>query len=202
MMIFTSEIPLKWGGLDVPLLALEKDWSGRAMQPAAGYCLVKDPEKLWFLATHRSTATPHPDSRPGEFQPELWKYDVAELFLGHPPSGRYFEFNLSPNGAWWCCEFSAPREAAETGAFPLSEVVTYADLAPDGGWLAAMSLPLDLLEARLDFGGSSVANVTMILNSPDQRFFSAAPLPGDVPDFHQPGAFPPVKFMALQDVWK
>jgi hypothetical protein len=46
---------------------------------------------------------------PGNFLAELWRHDVAELFIADPASGRYFEFNLAPNGAWWSCEFTAPR---------------------------------------------------------------------------------------------
>ncbi|MFT3992280.1 MAG: hypothetical protein QM680_12810 [Luteolibacter sp.] len=202
MRIFTSDRALKWGGLDVPLLALGLDCYGQSMETVPGYCLILDPEKLWFLATHRSPAVVHPKSRRGVFLPELWKYDVAEVFIAHPPSGRYFEFNLAPNGAWWCCEFTAPRQRAQQEEERMPGVETYADLAPDGGWLAAMALPLDLLKARLDFGETSTLNVAMILNSPEQRFLSVEPLPGESPDFHQPASFPQAEFMALQDAMK
>ncbi|RYD48822.1 MAG: hypothetical protein EOP83_25990 [Verrucomicrobiaceae bacterium] len=126
--------------------------------------------------------------------PELWKYDVAELFLTDPTSGRYFEFNLSPNAAWWSCEFTAPRQRAEETDIAFPDVTTYAELAPDGGWVAAMSIPLDLLEARLNFGETTKLNVTFILDSPEQRFLSVANLGEGEPDFHRPERFSPVKF--------
>jgi hypothetical protein len=190
MTIFTSPRPLIWGELDVPMLGLDKDWHGAPVQPPAGFCLAMDDRRLWFIAHHRKAADLHPLARPGKFQAELWRHDVAELFIADPVSGRYFEFNLAPNGAWWSCEFTAPRVRAEETDIVMPEVATFSDMAPDGAWVAAMALPLDLLRARLDFGPRSRVNVTMILGSPQQQFLTAAKLGGNEPDFHLPQEFP------------
>lgn len=115
-------------------------------------------------------------------------------FLSDPTSGRYFEFNLSPNGAWWSCEFSAPRVRAEEVEIAFPEVATFAELAPNGGWVAAMAIPRDLLEARLNFGEGSKLNVTFILGTPEQRFLSAAKLGEGEPDFHRPERFTDLVF--------
>lgn len=197
MTIFESSQPLGWGALDVPLLGLGQDWHGARVDPAAGFSLVKDPRRLWLVASHRRPALLHPQARPGEFQAELWRFDVAELFLADPRSGRYFEFNLAPNGAWWNCEFTAPRMRASEADVPMPDVATFADLAADGSWLAAMALPLDLLEARVDFGSATRANVTFIVDSPAQRFLTAAKLGEGEPDYHQPERFPEVSFVPL-----
>jgi hypothetical protein len=197
MTIFTSVRPLVWGGLDVPLMGIPQDWHGVPENPAPAFALAMDDARLWFIAHHRAPAAPHPLARPGKFMPGLWEHDVAELFLAHPESGRYFEFNLSPNAAWWSCEFTAPRTRAEPCEVAMPEVAAFADLAADGAWVAALALPLDLLKARLDFGPGTRANVTMILGSPAQRFLTAADLGGGEPDFHQPARFPPVKFLPL-----
>jgi len=197
MTIFTREGPLRWGQLDVPMLGLEKDWHGAPVQAPAAFALAMDSQRLWFIAHHRTAARLHPLARPGVFQAELWRHDVAELFIADPHSGRYFEFNLAPNGAWWSCEFTAPRVRAEALDIAMPEVATFADLAADGAWVAAMAIPLDLLRARLDFGPRSRVNVTLILGSPDQKFLSAADLGGGEPDFHLPGRFPEVVFAPL-----
>jgi hypothetical protein len=197
MTIFTSPRPLQWGALDVPLLGIAKDWHGAPVEPAAGFALATDDRRLWFIAHHRAAARLHPQARPGVFQRDLWKHDVAELFLADSASGRYFEFNLAPNGAWWSCEFTAPRVRAEACDIAMPEVATFADLAADGAWVAAMAIPLDLLKARLDFGPQSRANVTMVLGSPEQRFLTAADLGGGEPDFHRPERFPQVKFQTM-----
>ncbi len=197
MTIFTSPDPLQWGGLDVPLLGLSKDWHGAPLQVPAAFSLVMDERRLWFVAHHRKAADLHPQARPGSFLAGLWRHDVAELFLADPVSGRYFEFNLAPNSAWWCCEFTAPRVRAEEIDIAMPEVVTFADLAPDGAWVAAMSIPLDLLRARLDFGPQTRANVTFVLDSPDRKFVTAADLGTGEPDFHRPGKFQQVSFTPL-----
>jgi hypothetical protein len=200
MTIFESKRPLVWGALDLPVLGLAQDWDGAPVEPAAGFALVKDAARLWFVASHRRPAMLHPQSRPGKFQAELWRYDVAELFLADPRSGRYFEFNLAPNGAWWNCEFTAPRVPAEEVAVEMPEVATFAELGVDGAWVAAMALPLDLLRARLDFGPETRANVTFILESPRQRFLTASKLGEGAPDFHRPERYPQVSFASQPDL--
>lgn len=194
MTVFECDGPLAWGGLDLPMLGLEKDWQGTPLQAPAAWSLAVDGRRLWFIAHHRRPALLHPTARPGDFQAELWKYDVAELFIADPASGRYFEFNLAANGAWWSCEFTAPRIRAEEVDIAMPEVATFSDMAPDGAWVAAMAIPLDLLRARLDFGQASRANVTMILESPDQRYVTAADLGAGEPDFHRPERFPEIVY--------
>lgn len=129
--------------------------------------------------------------------PELWQYDVAELFLATPTGDRYFEFNLSPNAAWWSCEFKGPRSREEEVEIPMPEVAAFSELAPDGGWVAALSIPLDLLRARIDFGAQTLGNVTFILNQPEPHYLSAADLGRGEPDFHQPTKFRKLIFSPL-----
>ncbi len=195
--IFESDTPLAWGELDLPLVGMARDWHGEAVQPMPGYSLACDPEHLWFLAHHRAPAFLHPKSRPGVFCADLWKHDVAELFLADPASGRYVELNLAPNAAWWSCEFTAPRQRADQVDVAVPDVATWSDLAPDGAWVAAMAIPLDVLRARIGFGPATRANVCMIIGSPDQRFLSATPLGENEPDFHQPERFAKVTFQPL-----
>ena len=197
MTVFTSSQPLVWGELDVPLFGLDKDLNGVPLSVPAAFSVVLDPRRLWFIANHRQPALMHPHARPGAFLAGLWQHDVAELFLADPDSGRYFEFNLAPNGAWWSCEFTAPRVRADEAEIAMPEVATFSELSPDGSWLAAMAVPRDLLEARLDFGPRTCMNLAMILESPEQRFLSAVPLAGAVPDFHQPGRFSKIVFTPL-----
>jgi hypothetical protein len=197
MTVYTTSQPLVWGALDVPLFGLLTDLGGQMLKTPAAYAVAMDPLHLWFIASHRQPALIHPQARPGWFQKELWKYDVAELFLADPYTGRYFEFNLAPNGAWWTCEFTAARVRAEEIDIAMPEVATFSDLAPDGSWVAAMAIPRDLLRARLNFGFSSRMNVTMILESPNQKFVSASSLGGGDPDFHQPQCFADISFLPI-----
>lgn len=193
---FRFDQPLEWGALDLPLLGLGKDWFGNPVTPPVAWSLALDPERLWFVASRRRAATIHPQARPGRFLAELWRFDVAELFLADPATGRYLELNLAPNGAWWSCAFDAPRQRVEAVDREWPGVRTHAELAADGTWVAALSLPLDTLRERLDFGPATTANATFILDSPGQRFLSATPLGDGEPDFHRPDRFAP---LAIRD---
>ncbi|BDS07502.1 hypothetical protein NT6N_25420 [Oceaniferula spumae] len=195
MLIEHKKEPLYWGGLDLGLFGLEKDWYGKPLDTPAAFGLGIDHGSLWFVATHRKPALIHPQARPSQFTPELWKYDVAEFFLSHPASGRYLEFNLAANGAWWSAEFTAPRVRAQEEDLPVPGVKGYGELSPDGSWLAAASIPLDVLKARFDFGPETRMNVTFIVNSPEQQFLTAAPAPEGEPDFHRPDLFQQVRIL-------
>lgn len=197
MTIFTTEKPLEWGELDVPLIGLDRDWYGRELAVPAGYCLIEDGESLWCLAHHRAPAVVHPSARPGKFQAELWKYDVAELFIADPSTGRYLEVNFAPNGAWWTCEFVGVRQRKLAEDREFFGVETYGDMAEDGSWVAAIRLPLAGLRECVGYGVETRMNFTMILESPEQRFVTAAKLSEGEPDFHLPGQFPKVQKLPL-----
>lgn len=195
MNVIRYKMPLKWGALDLPLFGISTDSDGCPINPPAAWSLALDSERLWFAASHSKPASLHPESRPGRFVAGLWQHDVAELFLADPKSGRYIELNLSPNGAWWSCEFTEPRKQATSSEVPIPEVATFAELSPDGSWVAAMSIPLDLLKARIDFGETTRANVCFILESPKQRFLTTTDLGDGGPDFHQPDRFKALTFI-------
>ena len=190
MLIEHKNEPLHWGALDLGLFGIQNDWLGNPLDVPAAFGLAIDHGSFWFVASRRKPALLHPDARPGKFTPELWKYDVAEFFLKHPESGRYLEFNLAPNGAWWSAEFTAPRVRAHEEDLEVPGVKTYAELSPDGSWLTAASIPLEVLQARFGFGSESLINVTFIVDSPEQKFLTATPAPeGADPDFHRADLF-------------
>ena len=192
MQLFTQDKPLEWGALDLPLLGISADWHGRALNPSAAFTLASDGENLWFVATRQAPAAIHPEAEAGAFIPELWKHDVAELFIADAEGGCYLEFNLAANGAWWACKFCSVREAAPVQPDFTSWVSSRHDDTQPGSWLAALVIPITFLREHAGFGAGSRANVAFILNSPAQTFHSATPLPGDEPDFHQPQAFRPL----------
>lgn len=186
--------PLRWGELDMNLFGIEQDWHGEKFAQPITFGLAVDKDYLWFVAGHQQPASILPSAKPGAFQAELWKHDVAEFFLLDPTTGKYLEFNLAPNGAWWSAMFTAPMVRESEEDVPFEGVASYADLAPDGGWVAAAAIPLKHLRSELNFGDSSEMNVTFIVNSPDQKFATAADLGNGEPDFHQPDKFKKVNF--------
>jgi hypothetical protein len=192
--------PLGWGELELPLLGLKQDWQGIPLKQTVGFSLARDPTHLWFITAPRKAQRIHPGAADGTFTPELWKYDVSELFLGDPSSGTYLEFNLATNGAWWAAKFSSPRKMNETQPDFQKQVKTFADTSSLSTPLAALSIPLDFLTKQISFGKHTLANITFIQNSPEQTFISAAPLPGDAPDFHQPSKFSQLTNVPLETI--
>ena len=88
---------------------------------------------------------------------------------------------------------------ADGADIAMPDVATFSDMSADGSWIAAMAIPLDLLQARLNFGSTTRMNVAMILESPAQKLISATDLGGGVPDFHQPRRFSEITFSPLPE---
>lgn len=189
MRIFLSDTSLAWGKLDLPLLGISTDWFGKKIDPPLAFSLASDGTNLWFVSTRQTANSILPDATPGKFTPELWKYDVAELFLANPQSGEYLEFNIAANGAWWAAKFSAPRSPSPRQPDFQSQISSYHEDSDASSWVTALSIPLNFLEQEIAFGDRTTGNVTSIQDSPDQTFLSATALPGDEPDFHQPEKF-------------
>ena len=187
--IYVSPEELDPAGL--PLTALGSDWEGSPLAPPVRWGMGLDPDFLHFRVAREAEAHSHPAARRGKFQADLWKHDVAEFFLRDPSRSHYLEFNLAPNGAWWSCEFSLPRQRTRATEAPIPGVRTDATIRPDG-WEARAAVPRRWLEERLGVGPGSRGNVTFILDSPRQRFASVTPPRTKLPDFHDPRSFAPV----------
>ncbi len=198
--------PLDWPSSGTgPMQELCHDWHGQAFGPPARFSLVEDPDHLWLIAGREKPANAHSMGDCGDFQAELWKHDVAELFIAEPDFKNYLEFNLSPRGAWWAARFSGPRQPADLGTLP--EVICHGSpegsdawvagmggrVASTGGWAASLGIPLDWLRKTIGWGPDSPLNVTFILDSPEQRFLTACDLGGGEPDFHRPQSFQPAR---------
>lgn len=194
MQIDCQHDEVDWDSHDPLWAQLEQDWSGQCIGAPASFALLADPQNLWFFARREKRASISPDARPHEFFEGLWNHDVAELFIKDAVSERYLEINLAPNGAWWSAEFNGPRMRARSEASVIEGVQSHSRTCVDGSWQAALAIPISYLELHFGFGMDSRLNVTFIVDSPEQRFLSAVRLPGDTPDFHQPGYFERVVF--------
>ena len=177
--------------------SIDRDWFGTPLANPVRLIFWVAEERFHFLI--QATPAPglsHPGSHHHQYQAELWKYDVAEFFISDPTSGRYLEFNLAPNGAWWSCGFSAPREPSpgEPSAIPGVKTLTRQD---SDSWLAQASLPLSWLQKHYNFGPDSKINATFILGSPRQIFLTAAAPADGEPDFHRSAEFLKSEFIAL-----
>lgn len=194
MLVEQTKGRLSWDALDPSWSHIERDWYGQQMPVSAAFGLVLDSTDLWFVAKRDQQPKVLPDAVPHEFTPELWRYDVAELFIRDACSDRYLEFNLAPNGAWWSAEFDQARQRSSTDDIVIQGVRTYAKVSASGGWQAAASIPVSYLKSVFEFGANTSLNVAFIVDSPQQSFLSMAKLPGSQPDFHQPDYFEQIEF--------
>jgi hypothetical protein len=197
MQIFRSKIPIAWEQLNLPLYRVKRDWFGSPIHEPCTFSIVLDPASLCFIGIFPSIIHIHPDSLPGQFTPELWKYDVSELFLANPRTGQYLEFNLTANGAWWAAKFDSPRILSIPQPDFTACMVFPWNNAKDNSSSVILKIPLDLLENEIDFGLDSAMNFAFIRDTPSQRYLSAAALPGSEPDFHQPNFFLPIHFTPI-----
>ena len=189
--MFVAEYEVVTDALSIPVASLGRDWFGMELScpPFIG-CAI-DPHHFHFRANRAAGACVHPGAAAGCFAPDLWQYDAAEFFLVDPENGRYLEFNLAPNGAWWSCEFTAPRQRARPDDVPFPDVVTASRMCPES-WEASASLPLEPLRDRLRFGPGSRLNATATLMQPKPSLLTVVPLGSGTPDFHQPDRIPEI----------
>ncbi|MGE9268717.1 MAG: hypothetical protein ACQKBY_11520 [Verrucomicrobiales bacterium] len=177
----------------LPWQSITHDWYHKALDKPARFLFRLDAKFLHFTCHHAEKALPHPEARAGEFRAELWKYDVGEFFLADPRSGRYLEFNLSPNGAWWAALFDAPRRISAQEC-ELGRVRASGEIG-ESSWLAQASIPRQALEKLFPDWSDLRLNATFILGSPEQIFVSAADLKAVKPDFHRPAHFPRLRLV-------
>lgn len=134
---------------------------------------------------------------PGEFHRGLWKFDCGELWLGNPSTGRYLEFNLAPNGAWWAMAFSGVR--IEDPSCPPPDCVGIGKVERDK-WTASLTTTRAEIRRCLGSDTELTGNLTLVLggcpdvNPPLENFSSLGKLGGVQPDFHRPGDWTPITF--------
>ena len=165
--------------------SLNTEWFKHEVNPAYEFSFTLTDAGLVFKAARKASALIHPQGRRGVFQEELWKYDAAEFFITTPDKKRYMEFNLSPNGAWWACVFSAPRQVA-IGYENWKPNITALGECREDAWSCEALIPSSVLQDVGIIPQDCFLAACAILNSPEQIFLtSALPCPGQ-PDFHRP----------------
>lgn len=165
------------------------DWSASPLPFTWKFFLAKDNKLLHFFT--RSTVLPdlHPDSEPGGFTPELWKYTVAEVFFFSAGGTAYHEFNVAPNSAWWYSKFSEYR-VPEKNVRPEALQLTPLAYRTPAAWIAGISFSLSVLPEDM------LVSVCGIAGHEAQTFICAAADSTIEPDFHLKRLARPVRIVA------
>ncbi|MBR1981173.1 MAG: hypothetical protein IKA23_00290 [Akkermansia sp.] len=163
---------------------LTHEWYGNPVAAPVEFSFCIEGDCLVFRAAQSAPVTIHPEAQPGVFTEALWKYDMAEFFVSDAEGRNYMEFNICPNGAWWACAFSGPRQPLAGVAAPAG-VETTGTVTP-GGWACSARVPLSCFE-RVGIGIRNCRlAATCILNSPDYQFCTTSDDLSGEPDFHRP----------------
>lgn len=124
---------------------------------------------------------PAPPGPPGP-TPRLWEHEVVELFLLGPGPG-YLEVELGPHGHHLVLQLEGVRRVARDAL-----AIAWTPLLHAGRFTGVAQVPAALLPPR-----PWRANATAIHGpATARRYASAVPLPGALPDFHQPDLFAPL----------
>ncbi len=199
-MISFAEYPLPAVLLLKPgRLLLPQRWGhGAADIPEAGLDCTGDGQVV-FSAGMKPSGYDLDWRGQSEFAAELWRRNVVECFLGNPENGHYLEIHLAPNGQWWACVFTAPRVAPAPAGhpFPLS-LVDHRQTGDGEWWEASVSVPAEVVcgllgaQSFLSLRGNLTALSYSAPGGPCD-YFSLTALPGEKPDYHQPGAWLPLQ---------
>ena len=156
---------------------IDKDWYEKPC-PKVGFEIVKSTN--WtFKATVPTIAETKLIAKPKQYYEGLWEQDVAEWFIVNPVTGRYVEFNLAANGAWWMMLFSEPRKRTK---IPSLTGVSSQYNQDENSWEATLLIPDLLLLACLGEAGWT-HNVCFILGECPKQYLSLNKLSPKVPDF-------------------
>jgi hypothetical protein len=165
-------------------LPIERQWDGAPSETVRAALELSIVDAALELRSElRQPGAPRvPDARPGTRVANLWEYDVVECFLAGA-GGRYLELELGAGGHFLALSFRARRvRSNELGSFtPRIEHHRGAD----GVQRTALRIPLALIPSDVRaIGAFAIAG---------GLFLAHAPVPGPVPDFHQPDRWTPAR---------
>ena len=193
MIVFDSPTiltPARVRGL--PHSSIESCWLGEVLPSPLWWVVALDPKHLWFAGSLPGGGSCIPGAKHGEFFEGLWEADVFEIFI-KDPSGRYFEFNVSPQGAWWATELSAYRERVSYLRLPKVSLIETEILLDR--WRALVCLDRDSLPMAIS--ASSTLHVSGVFNEAKSRYLSSNRVANVAPDFHHLDAFQQVSLSGV-----
>lgn len=191
--VYHSPTPLSASDLRrLPRGEVSACWRGEALPRNLSWCIALDPDRLWFFGALPGGQDTLAGSAHGAYEEGLWEADVLELFI-KDSSGEYFEFNLSPDGAWWAMKLSSYRVRAKDFVPP--RVLSIETIKDDGEWSGTVSIDRMSLPFQVKNGVSM--HVSGIFQREGPRYLSSNRVVGVEPDFHHRQAFVPIKLKAV-----
>lgn len=181
--IYASTCQLSFNSvLLLPFNTFVSDWYGNKLSFVHSFCLAQDKTDLYYLVKSNAPYQLKPETNFNEFVEGLWEYSACELFIYDNSAKSYFEINLSPNGAWWCCDLIDYRvRNSVQNRVNKKEVEIYTGFE-NNDWLVGIKLPKKYLPE------SYALNACAILGSAEYYLASRSD-PNLEPDFHNTSLF-------------
>ncbi len=173
--------------LSTATLTIEHDWNGVPLEtPAATVKLTAEPRALRIEVDARYHGDLPPDTPPGTTD-GLWQFEVVEVFLAGAPgadgSVAYTEIELGPHGHYLVLRLDGVRQVIASGL-----TIAFDARIESGRWHGVAIVPWSLLPPGSLHGNAYAIHGT----GAARRYRAAFPVPGTVPDFHQPSRFRPL----------
>lgn len=169
----------------LPKQEMSRDWFGNALEQPFRWSLARDCDHLWACIQLPARPSDVRRHAAGEFVEGLWEFDVVELFVMNS-AGRYQEFNVSVDGAWWAMSFSEYRQRDANSIKPRGVKVHIG--RGDRNWQGAISIPLTSLEVELS-KESKIHLSGIVHGVTEAQYLSSAGPRDHKPDFHHAGCF-------------
>ncbi len=164
------EVAHTWDGEPVP----DGERVRIAIEAAGDHVLVR------VIAPFHSDPPP-----PGPLGPTdgLWEHEVVEVFVAGA-DGRYTEIELGPYGHHLVLQLQGARRAVAR-CLPL----VYTARIEGASWSGEAWVP----RAYLPAGPHALNAYAIHGRGRERRYLAMTPLPGPMPDFHQPDRFAPFR---------
>jgi hypothetical protein len=144
-----------------------------------------DQLRLGYRLTGDIAALRLPDPRPAARTDGLWRHTCFEAFVGRTGDSEYWEYNLSPSGAWAAYHFTAYREGME----PYLKGAPPAILARTGVDHLDLDVVLDLAWLSRTSVGLRLGISAVIEDRAQILSYWAIKHPAGKPDFHHADGF-------------
>ncbi len=180
--------------LRAPMQEVTKTWEGKPLTRPFRWTLVLDPDTLWFGVDFPKVKGGSVHFAHGEFVEWLAQQgDVAELFI-MDPSGRYQEFHLTGEGAWWAMNFSGYRERSAQSTKP-ETAKCYVETV-ECGWRGVLGIARSWIIGTLDKKASGQVSACLH-EGKTVSFVSSVGCPSYEPDFHDMRSFQSIAVSSL-----
>lgn len=178
----------------LPRSSASECWNGDCLARPFQWSLTIDSQRLWFVSEIPAAPSEKKLHGSGEFVEGLWESNVAELFV-MASDGKYQEFNVSEDGAWWAMTFLSHRVRSPSPKVPKG--VTITTERSTQSWTAIMAIPLASLE--VEWNQNVALHVCGILYRQGvPTYLTSKAQSGFPPDFHDSRCFQSVSWPPRQ----